>query len=152
MRKGLAGGIGAGIFADRLKIRRAGSLVAAAAVCVFPMGAALLLCPSGMVNYVILTLCCFVIMVFSTMFSVQMMSFIQTETPQQLIGKVIAVVLTVSMCAQPLGNALYGVLFEVCKGFEYTVVLFSGVTSLGIALGAVRIFRGFGAEEGTSSP
>ena len=94
---GLAGGIGAGIFADRLKIRRAGSLVAAAAVCVFPMGAALLLCPSGMVNYVILTLCCFVIMVFSTMFSVQMMSFIQTETPQQLIGKVIAVVLTVSM-------------------------------------------------------
>ena len=149
---GLAGGIGAGIFADRLKIRRAGSLVAAAAVCVFPMGAALLLCPSGMVNYVILTLCCFVIMVFSTMFSVQMMSFIQTETPQQLIGKVIAVVLTVSMCAQPLGNALYGVLFEVCRGVEYTVVLFSGVTSLGIALGAVRIFRGFGAEEGTSSP
>lgn len=21
------------------------------------------------------------------------------------------------MCAQPLGNALYGVLFEICKGF-----------------------------------
>ena len=46
-------------------------------------------------------------MAFSTIFTVQMMSFIQAETPQHLIGKVIAVILTVSMCAQPLGNALY---------------------------------------------
>lgn len=138
---GLAGGIGAGIFADRLKIQKAGNLIIACAACVFPMGAALLLSSSGMVNYVVLAICCFVIMVFSTMFSVQMMSFVQSETPQNLIGKVIAVILTVSMCAQPLGNALYGVLFEICRGFEYAVVLFSGVMSLGIALAAGKIFR-----------
>lgn len=107
----------------------------------FPIGAALLLSSSGMVNYLVLAICCFVIMVFSTMFSVQMMSFVQSETPQNLIGKVIAVILTVSMCAQPLGNALYGVLFEICRGFEYAVVLFSGVMSLGIALAAGKIFR-----------
>lgn len=140
---GLAGGIGAGIFADRLKIRKAGNLIIACAACVFPMGAVLLLSSSGMVNYMVLTICCFVIMVFSTMFSVQMMSFVQAETPQTLIGKVIAVILTVSMCAQPLGNALYGVLFEICRGVEYAVILFSGVMSLGIALGAGKIFREF---------
>lgn len=138
---GLAGGIGAGVFADRLKIRKAGNLIIACAVCVFPMGAVLLLSSSGMGNYAVLTICCFAIMVFSTMFSVQMMSFVQAETPQKLIGKVIAVILTVSMCAQPLGNALYGVLFELCRGFEYAVILFSGVMSLGIALGAGKIFR-----------
>ena len=79
-------------------------------------------------------------MVFSTIFTVQMMSFVQKETPQNIIGKVIAVLLTVSMCAQPLGNALYGILFEICKGSEYAVVLFSGVVSLGIAMGARNIF------------
>ena len=85
-------------------------------------------------------------MVCSTLFGVQCMSFIQTETPPNLIGKVIAVILTVSMCAQPLGNALYGVLFEVCRGFEYAVVLFSGAASLMIAVHARKILKSFSVE------
>ncbi len=137
---GLAGGIGAGIFAERLAIRRAGDLIVACAVCVFPISAALILFSSGMINYIVMTVCCFAVMVFSTVFTVQMMSFIQTETPQDLIGKVIAVILTVSMCAQPLGNTLYGILFEICKGYEYAVVIFSGVVSFMIAFGARKIF------------
>ena len=72
-----------------------------------------------------------------------MISFVQAETPQNLIGKVIAVALTFSMCAQPFGNALYGVLFEICRGFEYAVVLFSGAVSLLIAMSARRVFRRF---------
>ena len=143
---GLAGGIGAGIFADKLAIHKSGNLVIACAVCVFPIGAALLLFSSGMINYIVITVCCFLVMVFSTVFTVQMMSFIQAETPQNLIGKVIAVILTVSMCAQPLGSALYGVLFELCKGFEYVVVLFAGVVSLMIAVRTRNIFKGFSAE------
>lgn len=140
---GLTGGICAGIFAKRLSIQKSGYLVIACAVCVFPIGASLLLFSSGMINYIILTLCCFIIMVFSTLFTVQIISFIQTETPQNLIGKVIAVILTISMCAQPLGNALYGVLFEICNGFEYAVVLFAGVISLIIAFRARNIFKSF---------
>lgn len=65
------------------------------------------------------------------------------ETPQDLIGKVIAVILTISMCAQPVGNAMYGVLFEACKGFEFAVVLFAGVVSLLIAVAAGRILKNF---------
>ncbi len=143
---GLAGGIGAGIFANKLAIHKSGNLVIACAVCVFPISAALMLFSSGMINYIVITVCCFAIMVCSTIFTVQMMSFIQTETPQNLIGKVIAVILTVSMCAQPLGNALYGVLFEICKGFEYAVVLFSGVVSLMIAISTRNIFKRFSAD------
>lgn len=143
---GLAGGIGAAIFADKLAIRKSGSLVIACAVCVFPISAALILFSSAMINYIVITVCCFVIMVFSTIFTVQMLSFIQTETPQNLIGKVIAVILTVSMCAQPLGNALYGVLFEICEGYEYAVVLFSGIVSLMIAINTRNIFKRLSAE------
>lgn len=138
---GLMGGICAGIFASKLSIQKSGRLLIACAVCVFPMGASLLLFSSGLINYLVITACCFIIMVFSTIFSVQMMSFIQAETPQNLIGKVIAVILTVSMCAQPLGNALYGVLFEICNGFEFAVILFAGVISLIIAMGAGNVFK-----------
>ena len=140
---GLFGGIGAGLFADRLKIHKSGNLVIACAACVFPMGVSLLLFSSGMVNYIVITLCCFGVMTFSAMFTLQMMSFMQRETPQNMIGKVIAVVLTVSMCAQPVGNALYGVLFEICEGFEAAVVLFSGAVSLGVAIRARHIFSAF---------
>lgn len=138
---GLAGGIGAGVFADRLSVQRSGNLVIACAVCVFPIGFALLLFSSGIINYIVLTVCCFAVMMFSTVFTVQMMAFVQAETPQNLIGKVIAVILTVSMCAQPLGNALYGVLFEICKGSEYVVVFLAGIVSLTIAIGTRNIFR-----------
>ncbi len=138
---GLAGGICAGIFANKLRIKKSGSLIIICALCVFPMGIAPILVSSGMINYIVMTVCCFVIMIFSTIFMVQMMSFVQAETPQNLIGKVIAVILTISMCAQPLGNALYGVLFEICKGFEYVVILFSGVVSLVIAVSTKNISK-----------
>lgn len=136
---GLTGGIGAGIFADRLPIQKSGNFIIAGAVCVFPIGVSLGLVSSGIINYMVITVCCFMIMVFSTIFTVQMMSFMQTETPQNLIGKVIAVALTIAMCAQPLGNALYGVLFQVCEGFEYGVVFFSGAVSLFIAKHAIKM-------------
>lgn len=138
---GLTGGICAGLLAQRLSIRKSPALLAACAGCVLPVGISLLLCPSGTVNYIVLTLCCFGVMLFSTIFTVQMMSFVQARTPANLIGKVIAVILTISMCTQPAGNAFYGVLFEVCKGAEYAVVLFAGGVSMLIALGARRVFR-----------
>ena len=138
---GLAGGIGAGVFANKLAIHKSGNLVIACAVCVFPISVSLILFSSAIINYIAITVCCFAIMVCSTIFTVQMMSFIQAETPQKFIGKVIAVILTVSMCAQPLGNALYGILFEICREHEYAVVLFSGVASMLIAFSTKNIFK-----------
>lgn len=138
---GLAGGIGSGIFSGKLTVRKAGSLLTGCAVWVFPMGIALTWFSSGMINYVVMVLCGFFIVACSTVFTVLMMSFVQAKTPGNLIGKVIAVMLTVSMCAQPLGSAVYGVLFELCRGLESAVVLFGGIISLFIAVGAKKVFQ-----------
>lgn len=138
---GLAGGVCAGVFAKKLTIRKAGNLIIGCAACVFPMGIAMILSSPAMAIYLVIMISCFFMMICSTVFMVQMMSFVQTETPQNLIGKVIAVILTISMGAQPVGNAMYGVLFKVCRGFEYVVVLLAGVASLSIALAAGRILK-----------
>ena len=140
---GLAGGICAGIFAKRLSARKAGRLIVVSAGCLFPVALSLAVFSSGMVNYVIMTAGCFLIMTCCTVFTIQMMTFFQTVTPPDLLGKEISVIITVAMCAQPLGNAMYGVLFELCAGFEYAVVLFSAVTSFAIAVGMRGIFKGF---------
>lgn len=137
---GIIGGIGAGVLADRLQVQKVGNLLIAGALCVFPMGIALLWVDSGIAVYATITICCFVIMSVSTVFTVQVMSFVQIQTPQNLIGKVIAVVMTAAMCSQPLGNAMYGFLFEICKGWEAAVVLFAGIVSLLIACGTRKMF------------
>ncbi len=139
---GLAGGVCAGVFAKKLSVRKAGMLIVTAAVCQFPIAVSLAVFSSGMVTYVILTAGCFVVMTCCTVYTILMMTFYQTVTPPHLLGKVVAVIITVAMCAQPLGNAMYGVLFELCKGFEYAVVLFAGVVSLGIAVVLRNIFKG----------
>lgn len=138
---GLAGGICTGIFAKKLKIHKVGNLITACTACIFPMGASLLLCSSDYISYMIITICCFVIMLLSTMFTIQLMSFVQMETLENLVGKVISVIMTVCMCAHPFGSALYGVLFEVCRGFEYAVFLFAGIVSLIIAIAARKTFK-----------
>lgn len=140
---GLTGGICSGIFADKLTIKKAGNLIIICAVFVFPMGVALILCRSDLIDYIVMTICYFIIMIFSTIFTIQTISFVQKETPQYLIGKVISVIFTVSTCAQPLGNVLYGVLFDICKGFEFTVILLSGIISLGIAICTKNIFKNY---------
>lgn len=137
---GIVGGIGAGILAQKLQVKKAGNLLLIAALCLFPVGIALLLTRSELAVYLILTACCFVIMVMATVFSVQIMAFVQTETPKHLVGKVISLCMMLSMCAQPLGNAMYGFLFELCAGREAVVVLAAGVVSLVVAVRARKIF------------
>lgn len=138
---GLVGAVLSGIFSKKLDVKKSGKLLLICTFCIFPMGISLLIFKSAVINYAIITLCCFVLMGLSTIFSIQMMSFVQTETPQNLIGKVIAVILTVAMCAQPLGNAMYGVLFDLCKGYEYAVIFFAGIVSLIIALRTKNVFK-----------
>ena len=140
---GLAGGILVGAFGKRLTVQRAGNLLMACAACVFPVAAALFFLPSGMGNFLVLSLCSFGVMLLATMFTVQVMSFIQAETPPGLVGKVISLIMAVSMCAQPLGSGLYGFLFEVLTGFEFAVVLFSGICSFLVAFFTRKIFRDF---------
>lgn len=138
---GLAGGICAGIFARRLSIQKSGNLIVMSALCLLPVSVSLFFVKSGMVNYVILTMSCFAVMVCATIFNVQVLSFFQTVTPAHLVGKVMALVFTAAMCAQPLGNALYGVLFEVCGGVEWVVVLFACLVSAVIAAGIRKVFE-----------
>ena len=139
---GIAGGVLTGILSKRLAVKKAGNLLLACAVCVFPIGIILAVCSLDMINYIVISSCCFLLMAISTMFTVQMLTFVQTETPPDLVGKVIAVILMISMCAQPIGSAIYGILFEKFRGFEYAVVLLAGIIALAIAIGTKKVFKG----------
>ena len=135
---GLAGGILAGVLGERLDIRRAHFLLLGCALGILPMGLSLALAPAS-AGYVVVAVCSFMLMVLSTLFSVQMMAFVQSQTPGELVGKVISCLLALSMCAQPIGQAMYGVLFEQCPAWP-VVCGASGVSAL-VALASRAAFR-----------
>lgn len=54
-------------------------------------------------------------------FSVQMMAYVQTVTPVHLIGKVMSLLMCLVMCAHPLGQSIYGALFEKLSNQLYLI-------------------------------
>ena len=62
-----------------------------------------------------------------SMFSIYALSAIQERTPEGMTGKVMACVYTLSMCAQPLGQILYGILFDAFAAQVYWVLIPSGI-------------------------
>ena len=107
------------------------------------MGACLLLLPtavalksgiSGELQYLVLTASCFLIMVLSSMFTVGLMAHIQQITPETLVGKVISLIYAICTCSQPVGQAMYGVLFETLKGQEWVIFLLAAAGAGAVAL------------------
>ena len=61
------------------------------------------------------------------------MAQVQTTVPAHLVGKVIAWVLALSNCAQPVGQILYGALFENMR--DIMPVIFFGAAAVTVLIG-----------------
>ena len=79
-------------------------------------------------------------MAFSTIFSIQMLAYVQFVTPPDLVGKIMALMMTVSMCAAPLGQAIYGGLFEIMSDKLYLIFFFAAAASCAVALFSRKAF------------
>lgn len=115
------GALAAGIFGPRLK--RWERLAGAFGLALLPAGAgfAARLGPTAL--YLLLTCGLFAGQFVCSMFSVLALSHIQQRTPEHLTGKVTALTMTLSTCAQPLGQLLYGQFFDLAGSAPEYVLL-----------------------------
>lgn len=132
---GLAGGISVGVFARRLKLDRAPLFLLVAAVALLPIAVILGVSMDAFVAYDVLLASLFVAMACATMFSIQSISFVQLETPGHLVGKVIALIMSLANCAQPVGQLIYGGLFDALRGNLVPVAL--GTALIAFVIGAI---------------
>jgi hypothetical protein len=65
-------------------------------------------------------------------FSIFAVSAIQQRTPEHMTGKVMACVSTISMCAQPLGQMLYGLWFDASPGWVVLPASGAAIFALGV--------------------
>lgn len=139
---GLCGGILTAVFSRKLRLSNSHILLFLCSLFVGAMAAPLLLGMSDMTSYVVITTACFAIMTLATMFSVQMIATVQTETPPELVGKVLALMMSIAMCAQPIGQAMYGVIFDAFQNNTGLILLCVAILSALISLASKKIFKG----------
>lgn len=114
---GLFGGVLMACLGARLPLRRGGLVLLAASLTAAGMGAALLPGVPPSLGWWGVTAMSFAIMVLSTLLVVVLSAAVQGQTPPELLGKVMAFIMAVSNCAAPLGQAVYGALFEACPAW-----------------------------------
>lgn len=137
---GLAGGIITGAAAQKMRLKNGYITLIIGSLMAFLMGTALLDAVPPIVGYIIITAASFGTMCASTTFTVTLFTAVQQQTPPLLLGKIMAVIIAISSCSQPLGQAIYGVLFDVLSEIPYAVMIGAAVLSFVVALCSKKIF------------
>lgn len=92
-------------------------------------------------SYALIMLSIVACMCFAAMFNVLAMTYMQTHTPPQLLGKVFSFVSMISCCAFPIGQAMYGLLFDALPSAVYLVVMFAVAASIAVAFITKKTLR-----------
>lgn len=137
---GLIGGLLTGILADKLKFYKNYLFLLFATLSMFPISLMIYFKSNPLLSTCIMIPCCAFMVASATIFMIQMMSFVQSQTPQHLVGKVISCVLTLSMCAQPIGQVIYGGLIERFSNYIHLIFLITGLICVNITFISKKIF------------
>lgn len=140
----ILGGLLAGVVAKKVEFHRSHILLLASAVSLLPLGFAMVTDQAPLVSYGVALFSILLVMCFATLFSVFAQTVMQKLAPAHLLGKLSSVVTVICMCAFPVGQALYGLLFDWAGSLSYLVVLLAAVAAavIGVlaksALGKIR--------------
>lgn len=134
---GILGGLLTVLLEKRLTPQKAYIPLFLCTACSCLMGLGMSVGATPMTKYIILSVMGLAITIFSTMFSIQMLAVVQAETPEHLIGKVVACIMTFIMCVQPIGQLLYGFLFEFLHS-QSVIIIGASMISLAIAICAKK--------------
>ena len=137
---GLCGGILTAAIAEKLKLKSSYILLLVCAASVALMGISLMFHIPAILSYWVITLMSFAAMGASTLFVVQIYTMVQEQTPPQLVGKIMAALISIAMCGQPIGQAIYGVLFDIFESRTWIVLIVAAVAAFLIALYSKKIF------------
>lgn len=138
---GLFGGILATVAEKKIKLVKAYRLLGICALCVAVMGLTLITNLSNVLIYIIITVMCFIAMASATLFTIQIFAMVQSKTPINLVGKIMATLITAALFSQPLGQIIYGILFDYFQKNSWIIFFGSSLSALCITIYSKRIFE-----------
>ena len=143
----ILGSLCAGLLGKKLRVRDLSSIFLSFGLSLFPIGLSFLLPVGRMARYGVLLFFFCVCQLGVCIFSTYAITLIQQRTPKQLMGKVMSCVFTLSMCAQPVGQVVYGALFDCFSDSVYWVLIPTGMLICLIAVASRVFFKRMEAAE-----
>ena len=137
----ILGSIAAGILAEKLKIHKLSVLLASLGIFIIPAGIVFLLPVNAMIKYGVTVVSFCGMQAVISIFSIFAVSLIQQRTPNHLIGKVMAYTSTLTLCVQPIGQIVYGFLFDRFYSAVYFVLIPTGIIVCIVGLSAMNFFK-----------
>jgi len=137
----LIGGILVGLLSEKMTSNKFGTLFFITPLILLPIAGTFIVNLKPILSYIIIVCSTVLIMIIVTMFNIMIMAFIQKEAPLEVIGKIIAFISTIGMCALPLGQLMYGYLFDVMIDKIYLIIFIAVFVSMFITFASRRIFK-----------
>lgn len=109
----------------KIKIQVSYKYLLLGSLAMVPIGFSIITGINAYVSYGIILLSLLTGMSFIAVFNVVAQAFMQAQTPTHLLGKVSSYVMTLTMCAIPLGQAFYGLCFELFANQSAWIVIFA---------------------------
>ena len=143
----ILGSIAAGVLAEKLKIHKLSVLLATLGIFIIPAGIVFILPVNAMIKYGVTVVSFCGMQAVISIFSIFAVSIIQQRTPNHLIGKVMAYTSTVTLCVQPIGQIVYGFLFDRFYSTVYFVLIPTGIIVCIVGLSAMSFFKDMEKEQ-----
>ena len=143
----ILGSIAAGVLAEKLKIHKLSVLLATLGIFIIPAGIVFLLPVNAIIKYGVTVVSFCGVQAVISIFSIFAVSLIQQRTPNHLIGKVMAYTSTVTLCVQPIGQIVYGFLFDRFYSAIYFVLIPTGIIVCIVGLSAMSFFKNMEKEQ-----
>ena len=137
----ILGGLVSGLAGKKIPFKHSHYFLLGTPLLLIPVILILLFQAPGKMIYAVLLTSVMIGMGFAALFTIAAQTFIQKSTPVHMLGKVGAFVSTICVCALPVGQAMYGGLFELFSGSPWVVVLVGSVISMMLAYAAKRTLR-----------
>ena len=143
----ILGSIAAGVLAEKLKIHKLSVLLASMGIFIIPAGIVFILPVNAIIKYGVTVVSFCGMQAVISIFSIFAVSLIQQRTPNHLIGKVMAYTSTVTLCVQPIGQIVYGFLFDRFYSAVYFVLIPTGIIVCIVGLSAMNFFKNMEKEQ-----
>ena len=137
----ILGGLVSGLAGKKIPFKHSHYFLLGTPLLLIPVILILLFQAPRKMIYAVLLFSVMIGMGFAALFTIAAQTFIQKSTPVHMLGKVGAFVSTICVCALPIGQAMYGGLFELFSGSPWVVVLDGTVISMMLAYAAKRTLR-----------
>ncbi|MBL1229280.1 MFS transporter [Enterococcus sp. BWB1-3] len=138
---GIMGAVMVGVLSTKLNMKNSYLIVSLSSLLVILIGLIFMIDMPATATFGLFTFVIMLLQALFTLFSIFIVSNIQASTPVQLVGKVMSYVTTLSLCAQPLSQAVYGILFDIFANSVYILFIITGLIMLLVSYFSKSVFK-----------